>query len=114
MGDLFGRAGGQDGLLDGQQAQQALGVAALRLLGLLLVGDIAGDLGEAAQRAGPVSESGDHDVGEEAGAVVAQAPALVLDAALGRRLLRLPRGLPRATSSRQKQQKCRPMISSAR
>ena len=47
-----------------------------------LLGQVARDLGEAEQRAGVVDERGDHHVGPEARAVLAHAPALVLEAAV--------------------------------
>src|SRR5207237_2630094 len=49
---------------------------ALRLLGLLSLGDVARDLGEAAQLSALVVDRGDDDVRPEAAAVLAQAPPL--------------------------------------
>ena len=78
-----------------QQAELFL-AAPQRLLGHPAFGDVAGDLGEAHQRAGLVADGADHHAGPEAGAVLAHAPALRLEAALvqggGERPLRHPGG----------------------
>ena len=50
-------------------------------LGRFLVGDVADDLAEAAQRARLVAQRGDRDVRQELRPVLAQAPALLLHAA---------------------------------
>jgi hypothetical protein len=73
LGGVFRRLAG--GLL----LQQAAGV----FLRLAALGQVPGDLGEAPQRAGPVSQGGDDDVGPEHRTVLAHAPALVLEAAVG-------------------------------
>src|SRR6185503_282487 len=60
----------------------ALGLRLLqRGLGVALLGDVAGDLGEADQLAGVVEDAVDHDVGPEQAAVLAHPPALGLVAA---------------------------------
>jgi hypothetical protein len=64
-----------------QQAETLL-AGAQRILGLLALGDVAGDLGEAQQRAFLVVDRIDHDVGPEARAVLAHAPGLGLVLAL--------------------------------
>src|SRR6185369_4907038 len=43
---------------------------------------VAGDLGEAGELARPVVDCRDHDIGPEPGAVLAQAPAFVLETAV--------------------------------
>ena len=51
------------------------------LLSFLSLGDIAGDLGEAKQLAGSESDGIDDDIGPKTGAVLADAPALLLELA---------------------------------
>ena len=53
------------------------------VLGALALGEIAGDLAEAAQRPRVVAQRGDDDVGPETRPVLAQAPAFVFEASLG-------------------------------
>lgn len=50
-------------------------------LGLLAVGEVACDLGEATERALGVADGGDDDVGPEGSTVFADAPALIFEAA---------------------------------
>src|SRR5207302_2776475 len=54
------------------------------LLGVAPIRDVASDLGEAAQLPVRSAERGDHDVGPELRAVLADAPPLIGDAAHGR------------------------------
>src|SRR5262249_34328957 len=63
------------------QAQLLL-AAAQRLFLLAPLGQVAGDLGVALQLAVRIAQRGDHHAGPEARAVLADAPAFVLDAAL--------------------------------
>lgn len=49
------------------------------LLGLGGIGNVAGDLGKAQQRAGVAANRIDDDVGHEARAILAHAPALLLE-----------------------------------
>src|SRR6185369_10678170 len=56
------------------------------------LGEVARDLREAAQRAALVVQRRDHDVGPEPAAVLAHAPALVLEAAALLRHLQLALG----------------------
>ena len=67
---------------DWNSASRACSSALLRLAPL---GDVAGDLGEADQLAVLVADRVDDDVGPEAAAVLAHAPALRLEAALAQR-----------------------------
>ncbi len=53
-----------------------------RLLGMLLFGHVAGNLGEAEQLAFGIEDAIDHDTGPEAAAVLAHAPAFALVASL--------------------------------
>src|SRR5207302_3884794 len=69
-----------------------LGQTALVLLVLALLGEVAGHLGEAAQLPVLAAQGSEDDQGPEAGAVLAQPPALLFDAAAGRRLLQLSLG----------------------
>src|SRR5262249_44304943 len=55
------------------------------LLGAPPLAEIARDLREPVQLAGLVAQRGDHDVGPEPRAILANAPALVLDTAFERR-----------------------------
>jgi hypothetical protein len=71
-----------------QQAEALLALAQ-RLLVQPAVGEIARDLRETEQLAGLVAQRGDGDARPEARAVLAHAPALVLEAALGGRGLEL-------------------------
>src|ERR1019366_2766976 len=50
------------------------------VLGHTTLGQVAGDLGEASDRAARVAQRGDDDIRPEASPVLAHAPALVLDA----------------------------------
>ncbi len=59
------------------------------LLGLVLVGDVAGDLGEADQFALLVADGVDHHVGPETLAVAPHAPTLALETPVHRRLLQV-------------------------
>src|SRR5262249_62254002 len=61
----------------------------------LALGDVPGDLGKPEELAGMVANCRDDDVGPEARAVLADAPALFLIAADFRRRCELPRRLPR-------------------
>src|SRR5439155_10796964 len=63
------------------------------LIGLAARGQIAGDLRVADEDPVVVAQGGDDDVRPEARAVLAQAPALFLEAALARRDLELVRGV---------------------
>jgi hypothetical protein len=72
-----------------QQAEALLALAQL-VLGLLALGDVAGHLGKAEQQPFLVVDGVDDDVGPEAGAVLAHAPAL------GFILAVIERGLQRA------------------
>src|SRR5439155_24303828 len=56
---------------------------------LAAMGEIAGDLGETDQAAVAIQHPADDDVGPEAGAVLAHAPALALESAVAGRDLQL-------------------------
>ena len=78
----------------------ALGLLRLRepqplLLGGSSLGEIPRHLREADQRAFAVAKRGDSDVGPEERAVLAEAPSLLLEAALARRHLELALALAR-------------------
>ena len=73
--------------------QQAAEFGDHRFLRLLLPGHIAGDLGKSCHRAGAVVDGREHDIGPEAGAVLAHAPALFFHALLGRGLAQQLGGL---------------------
>src|SRR5207244_4389912 len=60
-----------------------------RLLGLALRGDVARHFREAAQLPVPVVNGGDQDIRKEAGAILAQAPTLVLVSPIANGLLQL-------------------------
>src|SRR5690606_39635637 len=74
------------------QQAEALLAAAQQLVGLAALGQVAGDLGEAADVAVFVADGGDDDVGPEQRAVRALAPALLPVAALAARHLQLVLG----------------------
>src|SRR4051794_11468398 len=74
-------------------AQQPLVGVADRVLGRAPLGEVAGDLGEAQEHGGVVAYGGDDDVGPEARAVLADAPALLLVAAGGGRQAQLLGGM---------------------
>src|SRR5690606_14066247 len=67
------------------QQAEALLAGAEPLVLLLALGEIAGDLGVALQPAARVTHRGDDDVGPEAGAVLADAPALAFHPPVARR-----------------------------
>ena len=71
----LGAAARQEGLGD-------LGDGRRAVVGPFALGGVAGDLGEAAETATGVAEGSDHDLGPEAAAVLAQAPAFGLEATL--------------------------------
>ena len=77
-----------------------------RLLGGLAFGQVARDLGKADQLAGRLADRIDDDVGPEARAVLADAPAFALELAFARGGLQRPRrqaglaGPPRCRSAR--------------
>ncbi len=53
--------------------------------GVLPIGEVAGDFRESHELAGFVAEHRDDDVGPEVRAVLADSPAVILEASLGRR-----------------------------
>jgi hypothetical protein len=84
----------EDGVVEHALDEQAKTLLALaqRLLVQLAVGEIARDLGETEVTAVLVAQRRDHDIRPEARAVLAHAPAFVLEAALGERDLQLVLG----------------------
>ena len=105
----------QPGVLLGRPAGGGLlGESPGVLLGPLAVGQVAGDLREAEQAPRLVLQGRDDDVGPEQRAVLADPPALVLEAALGRGDLQFVGGpAPVERLLRVEREKCWPMISSA-
>src|SRR5262249_23546473 len=80
-----------EGLVDPRQLGGPLPDAPFeRLLGLLVLGEVAGDLREPGEPARRVAQGREDDVGPEAGAVLADAPALVFRAPVPGGLLQLP------------------------
>ena len=73
---------------------EVLLASAQLLLGGLPLGEVARDLGEADELARGIADRIDDDVRPEAGAVLADAPALLLEASLAGRGLQGPRGQP--------------------
>src|SRR5471032_1156442 len=83
VGDVTLRREHVDGVVDDTLHQQAEAVLAVaqRVVGAFLVADVAGDLGEADQLAVFLAQRVDHHRGPEAAAVLAHAPAFVLELA---------------------------------